>query len=563
MQYNPLLVKMNQKDDEKQFTRRMLENSLWYSGDEQALSYFYRKEAPNFYRFGETSESLNYFWSKSDYEHRRIHTGFPQLISEKMVDLLIGNGYEIKVEGKNETELQETLEEILEDNKFNVLLGKSIETESWAGGLSWKLTKNPNISDYPIIELWEPENYSNEIVAGRIVKDIFYKYIDKSEQSYRISEIYGVDDDGAYIDYKLEELVYEQLGQERYKEEWKEIPLTKLEETKDLEKLTFKGYDKKLSLYKPNKLPNSEFRWSTYGESDYAGSYGAFDSIDEAWSTSIQEARDGKLYRYFPEDYLPKNAKGETSMPDNFKTTHIVYRDSPSENVDKSKIQYSQGDMRTTLHLEQYKAGVMLALNNAGLSPLTIGITGFESIDASAESQQEREKVSIRTRNKKIGLWEEYLADFLQRVLEFHIITKNMTKLSETTFKVPNLPEFEIIPIFKDYILKSSKDRTQEVMEGFGTTWDILSGVKYVHSDKTAREQLAISARIKLENGIQSLSTAEASALQDMNLEDNELLIEEGVDIIDNGQENEDGLEIEETVNEPQEEDIIEEEDGQ
>ena len=40
-------------------------------------------------------------------------------------------------------------------------------------------------------------------------------------------------------------------------------------------------------------------------------------------------------------------------------------------------------------------------LNNIGLSPTTIGITGLESIIAIAESQQEREKVSLEEQEKQ------------------------------------------------------------------------------------------------------------------------------------------------------------------
>ena len=52
-QYNPLLVNIDSRDNDKHLTRRMLENSVWYSGIEQDLAYFYTKEAPKFYRKGQ------------------------------------------------------------------------------------------------------------------------------------------------------------------------------------------------------------------------------------------------------------------------------------------------------------------------------------------------------------------------------------------------------------------------------------------------------------------------------------------------------------------------------
>ena len=145
--------------------------------------------------------------------------------------------------------------------------------------------------------------------------------------------------------------------------------MSKLEQTRDLKKIVFKGYFKRLSLYKPNKLPNSEFRQCTLGESDYSGSYGAFDSIDEILSTMVQEYRDGKLNRYFPDEYVPKNGNGEANLPDDFKVQHIIYADSPSDNVDKQKIIWEQGNLQTDKHMESYKIWVAQVLNNAGLSP--------------------------------------------------------------------------------------------------------------------------------------------------------------------------------------------------
>ena len=534
MQYNPLLVKreLNDNYNDKHLTRRLLENSVWYSGIEQDLEYFYRKQAPKFWRNGQESESINYFWAGDKDDIRKIHSGFPQLICEKMVDLLVGNGYEIKVEGKNEEELQETLDEMLADNMFKTLLAKSIETESWSGGVAWKMSWNPELTDYPIIEAWQPENYTAVIQSGRVIEDIFYMYYDKGSIKYRLSEIYGVDKKkGAYIDYKLEQLANGTEGDVNAKPKWVLASLADLEQTKDLKRIDFEGYYKRLSMYKANKLPNSEFRYSHLGESDYAGSYGAFDAIDEILSTWIQEFRDGKLHRYFPEELMLKQ-NGEYRYPSGFKKDHILTADSPSENMDKQKVQYSQGDLRVDKHIESYKVWMTQILNNSGLSPLTVGATGLEAINASEQSQQEREKVSIRTRDKKIGGWVEFLEPFLKTALELHLITENMTRNEDETYQADKVDDFDIIVKFSDYIIKSKNDRTLEVRDGLGSSWDIASAVKYVHDDMTPREQLALIARIKLEQGINTITQAELSALQAENMDINDELIEQGVEIV-------------------------------
>jgi A118 family predicted phage portal protein len=531
MEYNHLLTTIKAPHTNKHMTRRLLEGSVWYSGIEQDLAYFYRTEAKNFIRNNEVSESNNYFWANTKRDIRKIHTGIPQLISEKMVDLIVGNGYEIKVEGKDEVKLQEMLDEILADNKFKNLLGKSIETESWSGGVAWKLSFNPLVSDYPIIEMWQPENYTNNVISGRIVEDIFYIYYEKGASKYRLSEIYGVSTKGAYIDYKLEKLTFKTNAQDS-KGEWLACELSELPETAERKRVDFIGYFNKLSGYKPNKLPNSEFRYSVLGESDYAGSYGLMDALDEIKSTWIQEMRDGKLHRYFPEEMMIKGTNAEYQYPDEFTKDHILFADSPSENTDKQKIQYAQGDIRAEKYIESWKICLADTLNNAGLSPLTVGVTGLESIASSEASQQEREKVSIRTRNKKSELWVEFLEPILTTTLDFYHMVKGMKEMPDGTFTVGRVPEAKVLVTFNDYIIKSKRDRTEEVQQGIGTSWDILTGVRYVHDDMTEREQLAISARVKLENGYNSISTAEASALQAENQDTEDEISEMGVDII-------------------------------
>ena len=64
-------------------------------------------------------------------------------------------------------------------------------------------------------------------------------------------------------------------------------------------------------------------------------------------------------------------------------------------------------------------------------------------------------------------------------------MTRGMQQNDDNTYSVGNLPEYEIKVNFKDYIIKSQADRTDEVSKGLGTSWDILTGVKYVHKEKT------------------------------------------------------------------------------
>lgn len=77
-----------------------------------------------------------------------------------------------------------------------------------------------------------------------------------------------------------------------------------------------------------------------------------------------------------------------------------------------------QGDIRWEAYVEAAKYLISSALNRAGISPTTIGITGLESINSSVESQDAREKPSLRKRAESLKTWKVTLSDLLNRYLQ-------------------------------------------------------------------------------------------------------------------------------------------------
>ena len=136
-EYDFLMTPSKHEALNDRFTRSMLINSVWYSGNDLALKRLYERDLPAFKISEMTSEELNYFWAQSTegLNIRKIHSGIPQLISEKMVDLIKSNGYEFNVYEdetyeKRDDENQLRLENILEDNNFDLWLQEAIETAS-------------------------------------------------------------------------------------------------------------------------------------------------------------------------------------------------------------------------------------------------------------------------------------------------------------------------------------------------------------------------------------------------------------------------------------------------
>lgn len=553
-EYNTIITPDRMEALRDRFTRNMLINSVWYGGNDLALKQLYERDLKAFKIGNLTSEELNYFWAQptSGTNIRKVHSGIPQLISEKMVDLITSNGYEYKVyednddadkEKEEDEENQERLAMILEDNMFEVLLQEAIETESWSGGVAIKLSTNTALP-YPIIEIIQPEEYEPTIVAGRIVADTFITYFERGGLTYKLKEKYGVDEKGGYITYSMERLNDQQ---------WIEAKLTDIEETKDYKDQHFPGIMKRFSLYKPNKLPNSEFRGSRLGESDYSGSHGMFDAIDEVISAMVQEFRDAKIKNFWPSNLLPTDPTTNMQyLPPTLKKDFITLTVGIGEKEKPTKPEQIQGLIHTEKYISSYTKLIEGVLNNAGLSPQSIGVTGLESTAASEESQELREKTSIRTREKKIGMWEETLSKLFELLLILDDI-KNGNKTKE----------YYITTHFNDYKIKTMKDKTNEATAGLtGKAWDIKKAVDYVHDDMTDDERLEMRINIKIENGINTFTKEEELFYKKMVQE----IVEETplADVVpEENIENENGVDIEENANEPQAEDQDEQVSGE
>ena len=497
-EFDTLIAPTTQEYLRNKFTRSMVINSKWYGGNDLELKQLYEKDLKAFRIANVTSDELNYFWAQptTGLNVRKVHSGLPQLISEKFVDLIISNGYDITLYkdvdfSERDEDNEERLFNILDDNSFDLLLQEGIETESWAGGVAFKLSFDKSQFKYPILECIQPEEYEPTIKAGRIVEDIFITYYNRNGSLYKLKEKYGVNDIGGYIKYSLEK---------RSGEVWYETKLSDIEETKDLKDISFRGIFEKFSIYKPNKLPNSEFRSSRLGESDYSGSHGLFDALDEVISTMIQEFRDGKIKNFWPSNLLPVDPVTKTTyMPPALKKDFITYQSGIGEKQQAEEPKMVQGDIHSEKYIETYKKLIEAILNNAGLSPQTVGVTGLESTSASEESQELREKTSIRTRQRKIALWIKTL----NKLFELMLILDDYMNDSK-------IGEYIVNVNFSDYKIQTIKDKTNIANSGImNKTWDIKTAVNYIHESLTDDEKVLMAVNIKIENGINTFTKEE------------------------------------------------------
>jgi hypothetical protein len=143
---------------------------------------------------------------------------------------------------------------------------------------------------------------------------------------------------------------------------------------------------------------------------------------------------------------------------------------------------------------EAFTTLVQQALNNAGLSPTSVGLTGLEALAASADSQREREKTTLRTREMKLKLYREALTELFTKVLQFDdVVNRGQTA-----------GEYEVNVSFNDYSIPAFEQRISTATAALnGGLVDVKHAIDILFLDDLSDEEKAILVEsIKIENGI-------------------------------------------------------------
>lgn len=508
MNFNPFATYLEDHETADKFSQRIAEYKTWSIGSGELLRRFYLSSS--------TVETLNYFWKRAPVGTRMLHSGIPGLIASKMPRILFGSGVQTVVdvytedgrkvlEGKSK-EAKETLDTILKEMNVSDRLTAAATDESWSGHCFFKLSHDASLSQFPIIETADITNA--EVIKNRgVTKAIVFKtwYKPKKDDNWRLDEIYGVNDAGdATITYRLYKL---ENGKE------KPMPLNALPETQDLAEIgldedgtyTFDGLKGLLAFEKPNKIPSLEFPHGNYGASDYEGAIDSFDALDEAYSKIIEEIRSNRTIRYTPSSMIPRDRDGEQRLSDDFTNNYVKVESDPDQDA-KNQITFSIIPDKTEDHKQKYVTALSAALNKAGLSPFAIGITGLESINASAESQQERNKVTLETRKAKLELWKPFLEKMYEQILAYNDwLVRNVKGIKQDGFKPidATLDQIKVRVEFGDYIMDTEKQRTE--IWGSAKSMGVASiheAVRKIHPDWEDTDIEEEVNLIRYENGM-------------------------------------------------------------
>jgi hypothetical protein len=473
--YNQSLIKNEvMMSKERAFTRLLIENSKWNSGIPEELEWFFKNTYPSLIAYQNQGVAITSFWNKVTPKTIKVHSGLPSLISQTMVRLIVAPGYvieDLNSEDGNSEDLDRLIT-ILKDNKFNDrVFPRSVNYESYGGYTSFKLSQDDDVSKYPIVEAIQPERFELIEQRGRIVGFRFKKVYEESGKTYELHEVYELD--------TIREEIYE-------------LTVDGKELRSALEPETWNGMSSIPAVYKANTAINTQFKNSLYGMSDYNNSQSLFQQLDENISQLGTSIRFARPKRFISGDLLDENAAGRKQEFDDFETDFDILKNDP-DNDTSTMLNNSQFDINGEDYTLVDSTVLQKILNNSGLSPTTIGMTGLEAIDSSDKSQREREKTTLRTREYKLKLWKKALEELFVKILEFDDVVINKIATKEYKFNVT----------FNDYVIPTIENRIETATAAInGGVEDVKGGIKLYAPDLEEEELNQKVINVKLENGI-------------------------------------------------------------
>ena len=463
----------NELDTSTKFSERIEEYRVWYIGNERMIREFYREHMKH--------DNSNYFWLKAPIDYRLIHSGIPGLISRAMGQVVFGAGWKANVSVfKDETskeideslteQSQELVEGLIDVVDLKQKCIQASETESWCGQVFYKLSHDIDLSNFPILEIADVRQAEEIKVRGITTAIVFKHYYthkkNENKIDYRLDEIYTTNyDDDATIIYELYKCnVSKKEGVTDELIDLFSIPETQhlIDIVDDEGKFVYKGVKGILALSKPNKLPSHEFMDINVGASDFEGSVGSFDALDEVYSEMIAEVRNNKTIRYIPIEMLPKHKDRDGNIhsvkPNAFITNYVEIESSKAEGTNKEIVIKQIEDKYESLK-SKFATAITTCINQAGLSPFALGITGLESVNSSAESQQERNKVTLQTRSMKQEMWKPFLEKLLIKILELNSWMQRELKVEQPFSKLElSYNNVDIDIEFNPYIYPRQED---------------------------------------------------------------------------------------------------------
>ena len=481
LRITPAPVRTVVLDEGMDFLTNCVKNRIWYSGRATQLSSFYSQLAD--------AVPTAMFWAAPmtrGLEIRKLHTGLPKIVVDMLTQIVVNDYNGVEIRSESTGALAELWERIENKNGVEELLGRVIRDVAVVGDGALKISYDKVISDLPIIE-WFPAERVRFVRRRGAVREIHFltEYYHNSK-SYIFTEIYGY----GYISYELSTPNGTPVSLSA-------VPQTEWARGQSI------TFDSSVMFAVPvifGEHPQYEGR----GLSLIDSKDDAADALDECVSQWWDAIRAGRTREYFPEDLIPRNPEtGVPMKPNAFDNRFIAIGNNMAEGG-VNKIQTDTPE----IHHESYLASYITALDiylQGLISPSTIGID-TKKLD-NAESQREKEKTTLYTRQNLVALVSRFMPRLVKAALDFDSIVIHGGGATG---------DFDVSAKFGEYANPSFESQVETVSKArTGGVMSVETAVDELYGDSRESDwKEAEAARIKEELGIAVLD--EASGLDDI-----------------------------------------------
>lgn len=475
-----------------------LKQEVWYNGDPGNLQQFYESY--------DDRAGNSMFWrgkaSIASMPIRKIHTGLPAMIVDKIADIAVDDMSEVYFyKGKDEhgnpiqdIETTARWEAIAKEHDFKNKVVKKAVKQALLGDAVFKLSYDNKVSDYPIIEVIKGSDVDYIYKRGRLIGFDFYSHKRINDENFFLVEKYRTDG----VIYSL----YDEQGRDRSGSIIEDL----------YELYPFHHPRRKLLMAVP-MIINESSKFEGRGKSILSGKEGSFDSFDEVWSQWMDAIRAGRTTKYIPEDLIPKDANtGAILRPNAFDNQYIQTDASKHEDA-KSNINVESPDIQSEKYLSAYVTALDQCLQGV-ISPSTLGID-VKKLD-NAEAQREKEKTTLYTYEKITEILEKVIPQIVERTLQVDDFLKEKEER-----------EYDVSVEFGGYANPSFEAKIEVV--GNARNSGIMSierAVEELYGDSLTKEEKAEEVnRLKEEQGY---DVTESAVNETVGMFDNE--IEDDVD---------------------------------
>ena len=407
------------------FNGNAIKNKIWYRGDPNEIEQLY-------WQLPQHEVDKQKFWASRPtpgLEMRKIHTGLPATMVDLLAGIITTNINDCDFDNDAIGELWN--DHIAVENDAKHLIEKSVKGTLVVGDGAFKISIDPEMSAYPIIEFWSGENVEFKCKRGRIQEIIFKSFHGRDGQTVELREVYG----HGYIRYET------YIGDSPV-----EMPLDG--EFMGLVNVEWDGDD---MLAVPVKFYSSN-KFEGRGRSLFDKKIDAFDSFDEAYSQWIDALRAGRTKEYIPENLIPRDANtGKVLKPNPFDNRYIR-TDADMRESANSQITSTSAEIRHDSYMATYSTALDLCLQGV-MSPATLGVD-VKKLD-NAEAQREKEKVTLYTRDAII----EALEPALQKLVNV-AIGAYYRSLGQAT------PDYTVTITWQDYANPSFESQIETIGKG-------------------------------------------------------------------------------------------------